>query len=82
LPAEETALLMFGFFVKFQPDNLSEKSGELLLGFFNVLLKILNCPYRFPKKLSTVKVHSKVSLFLLKDVEEYLICKGCDKHYL
>lgn len=75
-------MLMFGFFIKFQPDNLTEKSGEILLEFFNVLLKALSCSYRFPKKLSTVKNHSKVTLFLLKDVEEYLICTGCQTHFL
>jgi hypothetical protein len=73
---------MFGFFVKFQPEFLTVKGAEILLEFFNVMLIALGSNYRFPKKLVTFKVHGKVDLFLLKDVEEYLVCLGCHNHYL
>lgn len=76
------ALLMFGFFVKFQPEYLTVKGAEILLEFFNVVLIALGSSYRFPKKLVTFKVHGKVDLFLLKDVEEYLVCLGCHSHFL
>lgn len=82
LPDDAIALLIFSFFIKFQPEFLTEKGAELLLGFFNILLAALKSDYRFPKKLTTFKVHSKVNLFLLKDVEEYAVCIHCHTHFL
>lgn len=79
---EHIALLMVAFFIKFQADYLTEEGGEKLMAFFNLILMALNLEYRFPKKLSTLKVHAKVDQFFLKDVEEYVVCEKCQQHFL
>jgi phage FluMu protein Com len=73
---------MVAFFIKFQTDFLTEEGGERLMAFFNVILIALKSEYRFPKKLSTLKVHAKVDKFFLKDVEEFAVCEQCDQHFL
>ena len=79
-PSEPLAFVFY-LMMLFLNAHLTEDASEIIMGFFNVALELMEMSYRFPRKKSTFENRSGVNSYLFDGVKQYVDCLKCHNLY-